>query len=72
MNSVNYIEILFFRSSFSCNKMFRVGLQIVDTEVCKVERFQVTVNKIQYIYHLFMLISDDFWLKVLNIAKRVP
>ena len=54
MNSVNYIEILFFRSSFSCNKMFRVGLQIVDTEVCKVEICQVTVNKIQYISHFYV------------------
>ena len=31
--------------------------------VCKIKILQVTVNKIEY-YYLFILISDDFWLKV--------
>ena len=37
--------------------------------VCKVEILQVTVNKIE-VFHLLRLISGDFQLKVLKIAKN--
>ena len=37
--------------------------------VCEAETLQVTVKRIE-VFHLFMLISDDFRLKVLRIAKK--
>ena len=37
--------------------------------VCEVEILQVTVKQIE-VFHLFRMISDDFRLKVLKIAKK--
>ena len=39
--------------------------------VCEAEILQVTVIKLKF-YHLFRLISCNFWLKVPKKAERVP
>ena len=39
--------------------------------ICEAEILRVTVKELKF-SHLFMLISGDFQLKVLKIAKRVP
>ena len=39
--------------------------------LCKVDILQVTVNKIE-VLSSFRLISDEFWLKVQKIAKKIP